>query len=77
MRPIQLCFIILLITGFVYVYVKSRQMQQIERFEDACGDDYKKFREGNCLPSCKNWHSWVGTKYSLDPSVAGYLGYCK
>jgi len=55
--------------------MKGKQ-QKHEGFEEACGDDQKKFLEGNCLPNCKNWHTWVGSKYSLDPSVARYLGYC-
>ena len=75
MKLIFICFIILLITGVVYFYIKGKQ-QKREGFEEACGDDQKKFLEGKCLPNCKNWHSWVGSKYSLDPSVARYLGYC-
>lgn len=73
MKLIFICFIILLITSIVYFYVKGKQT--LEGFE-ACGDDQKKFLEGNCLPNCKNWHTWVGSKYSLDTSVARYLGYC-
>lgn len=74
MKLIFICFIILLITSIVYFYVKGKQ--KLEGFEEACGDDQKKFLEGNCLPNCKNWHTWVGSKYSLDTSVARYLGYC-